>query len=87
MYGVDEHRTALVFLLRESYYKCEASSSAGAVNHFYIYNELSYCSELVQGFAAATNMEYDFVVVKSVYSVVYVCSDCNYRLSMNMLRL
>ncbi|GMY07659.1 protein ntm1-like 9 [Fagus crenata] len=69
VYDVDEHRTALVFLLRESYYKCEASSSAGAVNHFYIYNELSYCSELVQGFAAATNMEYDFVVVKSVYSV------------------
>jgi hypothetical protein len=80
VYGVDEHRTALVFLLRESYYKCEASSSAGAVNHFYVY-------ELVQGFGAATNMEYDFVVFKSVYSVVYVCSDCNYRLSMYMLRL
>ena len=85
MYDVDEHWTALVFLLRESYYKCDASSSAGDVNHFYVYNELS--SELVHGFGAATNVEYDFVVVKSVYNVVYVCSDCNCRLSVNMLRL
>jgi hypothetical protein len=60
------------FLLRESYYKCNASSSAGAVNHFYVYYELSHRSELVQGFGAATKVEYDFVVVKSVY----ICSDC-----------